>query len=62
MSYNYPQARFDEALLEHYDEIGDFAGYQETLKRMRQHGYIPSGPGAPFPGAPFHPQLIRDED
>lgn len=44
----------DEALLEHYDDIFDYRGYQNTLDRMRRNGYEPRGPAAPNPGSPFY--------
>lgn len=46
--------KFDEALLEHYDDLGDFTGYRNVIERMRQHGYEPRGPGAPQPGSRFY--------
>lgn len=52
--YSRKKAEFDEALLEHYDDLGSMADYQATLERMRRNGYEPRGPGAPQPGSPFY--------
>lgn len=45
---------FDEALLEHYDNIGSHYDYQRTIERMRAHGYEPRGPGAPLPQSLYY--------
>lgn len=59
MTYTRKQAQFDEALLEHYDELGLHGEYQATLRRMRQNGYEPKGTGAPLPGSAYYND--RDE-
>ncbi len=54
MEYNRRQREFDEALLEHYDDLNDWVNYQRTLERMRRNGYEPQGRGAPLPNSPFY--------
>lgn len=39
---------FDEALLEHFDDMGYHHSYQVTLNRMRAQGYEPRGRAAPW--------------
>jgi hypothetical protein len=54
MSYTKNQASFDEALLEHYDDLMDHQNYQTVLDRMRKNGYEPTGEGAPRKTSPYY--------
>lgn len=48
------ERQFEEAILAHYDELGDLGNYKVQLKKMRDNGMEPKGDGRPLPGTPFY--------
>lgn len=52
--YSQEDREFDEALLEHYDDLGDHASYNTVLNRMRQNNHEPEGPGRPLPNSVYY--------